>query len=277
VCQAPTIGTREDLRTEIFILVCSPRQCGPNCSIRKLHLSSRLVLAAVETNLIWEQDAFPHLRTCFIHSSCTGSIASEKREKGGEQKRYKRILAAAGEGEEDRRDPYFLLGVRPPGSKAMEPSVSTQVEEKPKERKKIQFAMSSEDEDEPKERKIHFNMPASVPSNLDPRQVEMAALQGWEQVSGRQRQHGAPGPHTSPRERWALWMFPASKERNREIRRRRPTPATLFRVADHSSPEDDQSTHQWVVGENGVLKPKRVNPNVYQPPSLRGFLNQHLI
>ncbi|XP_067089850.1 protein phosphatase 1 regulatory subunit 1B isoform X1 [Osmerus mordax] len=53
------------------------------------------------------------------------------------------------------------------------------------------------------------------------------------------------------------------------IRRRRPTPATLFRVADQASPEDDQSTHQWVVGENGVLKPKRVNPNVYQPPSLR--------
>uniref|UniRef100_A0A3P8WGM7 Protein phosphatase 1 regulatory subunit 1B n=1 Tax=Cynoglossus semilaevis TaxID=244447 RepID=A0A3P8WGM7_CYNSE len=55
------------------------------------------------------------------------------------------------------------------------------------------------------------------------------------------------------------------------IRRRRPTPATLFRVADHTSPEDDQSTHQvkWVVGENGVLKPKRVSPNVYQPPSLR--------
>ncbi|XP_028268659.1 protein phosphatase 1 regulatory subunit 1B isoform X2 [Parambassis ranga] len=91
----------------------------------------------------------------------------------------------------------------------MEPSVSTEVEGEPKERKKIQFAV-----------------PASAPTNLDPRQVEM-------------------------------------------IRRRRPTPATLFRVADQTSPEDDQSTHQWVVGENGVLKPKRVNPNVYQPPSLK--------
>ncbi|XP_019949902.1 protein phosphatase 1 regulatory subunit 1B isoform X2 [Paralichthys olivaceus] len=80
---------------------------------------------------------------------------------------------------------------------------------------------------EKKERKtIHFAVPSSAPTNLDPRQVEM-------------------------------------------IRRRRPTPATLFRVADQSSPEDDQSTHQWVVGENGVLKPKRVNPNVYQPPSLK--------
>lgn len=53
------------------------------------------------------------------------------------------------------------------------------------------------------------------------------------------------------------------------IRRRRPTPATLFRVADQPSPEDDNSSHQWVVGENGVLKPKRANPNVYQPPSLK--------
>ncbi|XP_047213638.1 protein phosphatase 1 regulatory subunit 1B-like isoform X2 [Girardinichthys multiradiatus] len=90
----------------------------------------------------------------------------------------------------------------------MEPSMSTDVEGEHKERKRIQFAV-----------------PASAPTNLDPRQVEM-------------------------------------------IRRRRPTPATLFRVADQS-PEDDQSTHQWVVGENGVLKPKRVNPNVYQPPSLK--------
>ncbi|XP_041855824.1 protein phosphatase 1 regulatory subunit 1B isoform X2 [Melanotaenia boesemani] len=91
----------------------------------------------------------------------------------------------------------------------MEPSMSTEVEGEPKERKKIQFAV-----------------PASAPTNLDPRQVEM-------------------------------------------IRRRRPTPATLFRVAEQSSPDDDQSNHQWVVGENGVLKPKRVNPNVYQPPSLK--------
>ncbi|KAL0992757.1 hypothetical protein UPYG_G00097970 [Umbra pygmaea] len=86
---------------------------------------------------------------------------------------------------------------------------------------------SAELEDHSKEvRKIHFAVPSSAPTQLDPRQVEM-------------------------------------------IRRRRPTPATLFRVADQGSPEDDQSTHQWVVGENGVLKPKRVNPNVYQPPSLK--------
>uniref|UniRef100_A0A8C6WYQ5 Protein phosphatase 1 regulatory subunit 1B n=1 Tax=Neogobius melanostomus TaxID=47308 RepID=A0A8C6WYQ5_9GOBI len=53
------------------------------------------------------------------------------------------------------------------------------------------------------------------------------------------------------------------------IRRRRPTPATLFRVADHATPDDDPASHQWVVGENGVLKPKRINQNVYQPPSLK--------
>ena len=52
----------------------------------------------------------------------------------------------------------FPLGVRPPGSRAMDPSVSTEVEEEPKERKKIQFAV-----------------PASAPTNLDPRQVEMVS------------------------------------------------------------------------------------------------------
>ncbi|XP_037648939.1 protein phosphatase 1 regulatory subunit 1B isoform X4 [Sebastes umbrosus] len=121
----------------------------------------------------------------------------------------------------------------PKERKKIQFAVSNEVEAEPKERKKIQFAVSTEVEGEPKERrKIQFAMPASVATNLDPRQVEM-------------------------------------------IRRRRPTPATLFRVADQSSPEDDQSTHQWVVGENGVLKPKRViNPNVYQPPSLRGRSEQ---
>uniref|UniRef100_A0A8C1SXG5 Protein phosphatase 1 regulatory subunit 1B n=1 Tax=Cyprinus carpio TaxID=7962 RepID=A0A8C1SXG5_CYPCA len=87
---------------------------------------------------------------------------------------------------------------------------------------------------EPKERrKIQFAVPATEPTQLDPRQVEM-------------------------------------------IRRRRPTPATLFKVADQTSPEDDISTHQWVVGENGVLKPKRINPNIYQPPSLKDSQEQRV-
>ncbi|XP_010863840.2 protein phosphatase 1 regulatory subunit 1B [Esox lucius] len=53
------------------------------------------------------------------------------------------------------------------------------------------------------------------------------------------------------------------------IRRRRPTPATLFHLTDHPSPEEEHDHHQWVIGENGVFKPKRVNANVYQPPSLK--------
>ncbi|KAI1896438.1 hypothetical protein AGOR_G00094800 [Albula goreensis] len=86
---------------------------------------------------------------------------------------------------------------------------------------------SAEVGEETKERKkIHFSVPATVPTQLDPRQVEM-------------------------------------------IRRRRPTPATLFRVSDNPSPEEETATHQWVVGENGILKPKRVNPSAYQPPSLK--------
>ncbi|XP_051926856.1 protein phosphatase 1 regulatory subunit 1B-like [Hippocampus zosterae] len=55
------------------------------------------------------------------------------------------------------------------------------------------------------------------------------------------------------------------------IRRRRPTPATLFRLTDPPSPEDDTGSHQWSVGENGVLKANAVNkmPSTYQPPSLK--------
>lgn len=54
-----------------------------------------------------------------------------------------------------------------------------------------------------------------------------------------------------------------------EIRRRRPTPATLFRLTDPPSPEEDSGPHQWVLGENGVLKAKLVNTSTYQPPSLK--------
>nr|XP_019938244.1 PREDICTED: protein phosphatase 1 regulatory subunit 1B-like [Paralichthys olivaceus] len=75
-------------------------------------------------------------------------------------------------------------------------------------------------------RKIQFSVPSAVPTQLDPRQVEM-------------------------------------------IRRRRPTPATLFRLTDPPSPEEDCSPHQWVLGENGALKAKLVHSSTYQPPSLK--------
>lgn len=48
------------------------------------------------------------------------------------------------------------------------------------------------------------------------------------------------------------------------IRRRRPTPATLFRLTDPPSPDEDQQ--QWMLTDNGVLKSKLV---AYQPPSLK--------
>ncbi|XP_051273336.1 protein phosphatase 1 regulatory subunit 1B [Dicentrarchus labrax] len=75
-------------------------------------------------------------------------------------------------------------------------------------------------------RKIQFSVPSSVPTQLDPRQVEM-------------------------------------------IRRRRPTPATLFRLTDPPSPEEDIGPHQWVLGENRALKAKLVHASTYQPPSLK--------
>ncbi|XP_061562593.1 protein phosphatase 1 regulatory subunit 1B-like isoform X2 [Phycodurus eques] len=55
------------------------------------------------------------------------------------------------------------------------------------------------------------------------------------------------------------------------IRRRRPTPATLFRLTDPPSPEDDGGSHQWVAGGNGVLRAKTLNSasSAYQPPSLK--------
>ncbi|CAB1312175.1 unnamed protein product [Coregonus sp. 'balchen'] len=52
------------------------------------------------------------------------------------------------------------------------------------------------------------------------------------------------------------------------IRRRRPTPATLFRLTDQPSPEEENDNHQWVIGENGVLT-KKINAHLYQPPSLK--------
>lgn len=53
------------------------------------------------------------------------------------------------------------------------------------------------------------------------------------------------------------------------IRRRRPTPATLFRVSDPSSPEEESSPGQRAVGDSHLLKTKRPNPCGYNPPSLK--------
>ncbi|XP_060884524.1 protein phosphatase 1 regulatory subunit 1B-like [Labrus mixtus] len=80
--------------------------------------------------------------------------------------------------------------------------------------------------DKDERRKIQFSVPSAVPTQLDPRQVEM-------------------------------------------IRRRRPTPATLFRLTDPPSPDEDKGPHQWVLGENGALKAKLVHSSTYQPPSLK--------
>ncbi|XP_037609843.1 protein phosphatase 1 regulatory subunit 1B-like [Sebastes umbrosus] len=82
------------------------------------------------------------------------------------------------------------------------------------------------EEDKDARRKIQFSVPSAVPTQLDPRQVEM-------------------------------------------IRRRRPTPATLFRLTDPPSPEEEIGPHQWVLGENGALKAKLVHTSTYQPPSLK--------
>ncbi|NWI13163.1 PPR1B phosphatase, partial [Crypturellus soui] len=60
------------------------------------------------------------------------------------------------------------------------------------------------------------------------------------------------------------------------IRRRRPTPAMLFQLSEHSSPgrwrchPDAVPRSQRGSGEGCLLKPKRTNPCAYTPPSLKG-------
>uniref|UniRef100_A0A8C8SBS1 Protein phosphatase 1 regulatory subunit 1B n=1 Tax=Pelusios castaneus TaxID=367368 RepID=A0A8C8SBS1_9SAUR len=55
------------------------------------------------------------------------------------------------------------------------------------------------------------------------------------------------------------------------IRRRRPTPAMLFQMSEHSSPEEEYSPYQRTLGEGHLLKTKRTNPCVYTPPSLKAM------
>ncbi|NXV64925.1 PPR1B phosphatase, partial [Molothrus ater] len=63
------------------------------------------------------------------------------------------------------------------------------------------------------------------------------------------------------------------------IRRRRPTPAMLFQLSEHSSPGErgragTRGRGRWQgwdtrSGEGCLLKPKRTNPCAYTPPSLK--------
>ncbi|KAM9462903.1 protein phosphatase 1 regulatory subunit 1B-like isoform 2-T2 [Clarias gariepinus] len=53
------------------------------------------------------------------------------------------------------------------------------------------------------------------------------------------------------------------------IRRRRPTPATLFRMTDHPSPDEEHPSMLLFACENGVSKANNADTNVYQPPSLQ--------
>ncbi|KAM8795352.1 protein phosphatase 1 regulatory subunit 1B [Eudromia elegans] len=55
------------------------------------------------------------------------------------------------------------------------------------------------------------------------------------------------------------------------IRRRRPTPAMLFQLSEHSSPEEETLPYQRGSGEGCLLKPKRTNPCAYTPPSLKAM------
>ncbi|XP_071066741.1 protein phosphatase 1 regulatory subunit 1B isoform X2 [Dasypus novemcinctus] len=43
----------------------------------------------------------------------------------------------------------------------------------------------------------------------------------------------------------------------------------LFRLSEHSSPEEEASPHQRASGEGHHLKSKRPNPCAYTPPSLK--------
>ncbi|NXD18048.1 PPR1B phosphatase, partial [Nothocercus nigrocapillus] len=56
------------------------------------------------------------------------------------------------------------------------------------------------------------------------------------------------------------------------IRRRRPTPAMLFQLSEHSSPgEPPPPCGDRGSGEGCLLKPKRTNPCAYTPPSLKAM------
>ncbi|XP_030065729.1 protein phosphatase 1 regulatory subunit 1C [Microcaecilia unicolor] len=79
-------------------------------------------------------------------------------------------------------------------------------------------------------------------------------------------------PNSPKKIQFAVPLFQSQldPEASEQIRKRRPTPASLVILNDHSSPEIDEKIVISSQGESQNASPKQRKQSVYTPPSMKG-------
>nr|XP_033802600.1 protein phosphatase 1 regulatory subunit 1C isoform X1 [Geotrypetes seraphini] len=79
-------------------------------------------------------------------------------------------------------------------------------------------------------------------------------------------------PNSPKKIQFAVPLFQSQldPEASEQIRKRRPTPASLVILNDHSSPEIDEKRVISSQGESQNASPKQRKQSVYAPPSMKG-------
>ncbi|XP_007669489.1 protein phosphatase 1 regulatory subunit 1C [Ornithorhynchus anatinus] len=79
-------------------------------------------------------------------------------------------------------------------------------------------------------------------------------------------------PNSPKKIQFAVPLFQSqiAPEAAEQIRKRRPTPASLVILNEHSSPEIDEKIVTSSQGESQNASPKQRKQSVYTPPSVKG-------
>ncbi|KAM9124028.1 protein phosphatase 1 regulatory subunit 1C isoform 2-T2 [Pangshura tecta] len=86
-------------------------------------------------------------------------------------------------------------------------------------------------------------------------------------------------PNSPKKIQFAVPLFQSQidPEAAEQIRKRRPTPASLVIMNEHSPPEIDEKRKNNSQGESQNASPKQRKQSVYTPPAIKGTIQQQRV